>query len=678
MYSMAPPGPAGSGAPGSGAAGGGGGGAVGSPPMGRYGILRVVSGNDQGKQIELNRTVTTIGRGADQMLVVADIAVSRRHLQILLQSNGYSVKDLGSPNGTMVNGKRVAEGMLYDGDQIEVGNSLLRFEHPPSRPQQEAPPAPPPAPMMAPPPQPPPVMMQPQPPVMMQQPMMPQGYGAPQQPMGYPPQPGYPQQAPGYPPQPQPGFAPPGLAMPQAAFPSMVQPMSGGPAPVQSAPQAPIEPSLYGGSMVAQQPIGPLGFLSIPRKRTLYLGALGGALAVGLLGLIITSAVRSGGGAKAVEKALDLYTTGTKNFTASRYDEARTAFEQALAMAPDSDTLKQYIEACKTEEKVSKVFETAKGMLEKRDYMKALREFDKVPKDSTQYEDAQQQARMARREAVKSLISEANSLSKSDVPGALLKVNDGLELDADNPELQELKSRLSNSPKPATPEDSPPVVADNSDKKADKAETKKADKVDKADKVETKKVDKVDKADKGGDSGGSGDLGSNKPALAAYQKKDFSGAINAMKSVKAPKAAQTIKDLEEVKSQVDKAGKLEGSNAAGAASAYQAAAAADKRLGGALASFLSGKISGLQSKGGTASKPATPSGPAPAGDPAKDAQADQLLAQARQMMGKNPTQAKVNCRKVMQLYGNNPKAPKVQEAFKLYNSIKTKDDDDDF
>ena len=70
-------------------------------------------------------------------LVIADIAVSRRHLQIQMTSSGYRMQDLGSPNGTMVNGKRVAEVQLMDGDQIELGNSLLRFEHPPSRPQPE-------------------------------------------------------------------------------------------------------------------------------------------------------------------------------------------------------------------------------------------------------------------------------------------------------------------------------------------------------------------------------------------------------------------------------------------------------------------------------------------------------------------------------------------------------------
>ncbi len=104
---MAPPGPAGGAGYGA-ASGGAGGGAAGAPPMGKYGNLRVVSGNDQGKVIELNRPVTTIGRGADQMLVIADIAVSRRHLQIHMTQTGYRLQDMGSPNGTMVNGKRVS------------------------------------------------------------------------------------------------------------------------------------------------------------------------------------------------------------------------------------------------------------------------------------------------------------------------------------------------------------------------------------------------------------------------------------------------------------------------------------------------------------------------------------------------------------------------------------------
>src|SRR5260370_265159 len=100
----------------------GGGAQRGAPPLGQYGILHVIGGNDRGKQCELNKVLTTIGRGADQELVLADIAVSRRHIKIHLLPNGYRLQDLGSGNGTLINGKRSEEILLVDGDQIELGN----------------------------------------------------------------------------------------------------------------------------------------------------------------------------------------------------------------------------------------------------------------------------------------------------------------------------------------------------------------------------------------------------------------------------------------------------------------------------------------------------------------------------------------------------------------------------
>ena len=49
------------------------------------------------------------------------------------------------------------------------------------------------------------------------------------------------------------------------------------------------------------------------------------------------------------------------------------------------------------------------------------------------------------------------------------------------------------------------------------------------------------------------------------------------------------------------------------------------------------------------------------------------------MVSKNPAQARANCRKVMQMFGNSPSHPKVKAAFTLLQSIKGgKDDDDDF
>ncbi len=640
LLAMAAGGMGGGGAPGYGAGAGGAGGASGAPPMGKYGTLRVMSGNDQGKVIELNRPSTSVGRGADQMLVIADIAVSRRHLQIQMTSSGYRMQDLGSPNGTMVNGKRVAEVQLMDGDQIELGNSLLRFEHPPSRPQPE-----------------------PQP--------MPPAYAPPvaQQPMGYPP-PGYPPQpAPGYPmqqmaPQPMmPGY-PPGPA-------SVVQPLAMAP-PVQS--QSVPQPSLFmEPSAIAMSTAGPLAFLQNQQKQRMYFGALGGALLVGLIGLTVTS-LRSGNPTKAIDKATELYVAGTKDFTASHYDTAKKAFEEALKLAPDSQEIKHYIEACDAEEKTHKLIEAAKKDLEDRKYAEAIRVFAKVDKTSVQYEDAQQQARSARREAVKEIVSQANSLARSDSAAALEKVNKGLEdIDPDNAELQDLKSKLGSAPAKAAPPPPPEEpVREEPKEKEPKVEPKREPKA-------AAKPEKAEKAEKAEPAAG-GDLASNKQALAAYKSKDFGSAISAMKSAKGPKAAQTVKDLEEVKAKNDQGSKAEGSNPSAAAAAYKAAGEADKRLGGALASYFSGKVSSLSSAkpsgGGGGSKPAAPAG---GGDPAKDGEADKLLSQAKGLVSKNPAQARTLCRKVMQLYNNSPKNPKVQEAYRLLNSIKGgKDDDDDF
>lgn len=631
----------GGGAPGYGAGSGAAGGASGAPPMGKFGTLRVMSGNDQGKVIELNRPTTSVGRGADQMLVIADIAVSRRHLQIQMASTGYRMQDLGSPNGTMVNGKRVAEVQLMDGDQIELGNSLLRFEHPPSRPQPEAPPMPP---AYAPP-------MQ-------------------QQPMGYPP-PGYPpQSAPGYgmqPMQQQPmmGGYPPGPS-------SVVQPLAmSPPVQAQSAPQ----PSMFmEPSAIAMSTAGPLAFLQNQQKQRMYFGVLGGALLVGLIGLTVTS-LRSGNPTKAIDKATELYVAGTKDFTASHYDTAKKSFEEAQKLAPDSTEIKHYIEACDAEEKTHKLIEAAKKDLEDRKYAEAIRVFAKVDKTSVQYEDAQQQARSARREAVKEIVSQANSLARNDAAAALEKVNKGLEdIDPDNADLQELKGKLSNAPAKAAPPPPPPE-----DTGKDEPKDEKPEKVAKAEpKREPKAPAKSEKVEKAEPAAG-GDLASNKQALSAYKSKDFASAISAMKAVKSPKAAQTVKDLEEVKAKNDQGSKAEGSNPSAAATAYKAAADADKRLGGALASYFSGKVGSLSSSKPSGSAGSKPAAPAAGGDPAKDGEADKLLGQAKGLVSKNPAQARTLCRKVMQLYNNSPKNPKVQEAYRLLNSIKGgKDDDDDF
>jgi Protein of unknown function (DUF3662)/FHA domain len=81
-----------------------------------------------GGTLTLTDHVTTIGRSSDCSIVLADPNVSRRHAEIRHIGEGYSLIDLGSTNGTEVNGQRVVETALMNGDVISVGQTKLTFE----------------------------------------------------------------------------------------------------------------------------------------------------------------------------------------------------------------------------------------------------------------------------------------------------------------------------------------------------------------------------------------------------------------------------------------------------------------------------------------------------------------------------------------------------------------------
>jgi pSer/pThr/pTyr-binding forkhead associated (FHA) protein len=60
--------------------------------------------------------------------VLADPNVSRNHAEIRPQGDRYAVVDLGSTNGSRVNGVRVSSQVLNDGDELMFGNTRMRFE----------------------------------------------------------------------------------------------------------------------------------------------------------------------------------------------------------------------------------------------------------------------------------------------------------------------------------------------------------------------------------------------------------------------------------------------------------------------------------------------------------------------------------------------------------------------
>jgi hypothetical protein len=81
-----------------------------------------------GRRVPLGEQPLVIGRNADCGIVVADARASRQHAEIRAQGNGFVVHDLDSMNGTLVNGTAIREHPLADGDEVRLGNTVLRFE----------------------------------------------------------------------------------------------------------------------------------------------------------------------------------------------------------------------------------------------------------------------------------------------------------------------------------------------------------------------------------------------------------------------------------------------------------------------------------------------------------------------------------------------------------------------
>jgi hypothetical protein len=81
-----------------------------------------------GSRVAIGDDPVTIGRQAECDVVLEDSNVSRRHAEIRRQGEDYVLVDLGSTNGSKVNGARVKQQALADGDEITLGKTLLRFE----------------------------------------------------------------------------------------------------------------------------------------------------------------------------------------------------------------------------------------------------------------------------------------------------------------------------------------------------------------------------------------------------------------------------------------------------------------------------------------------------------------------------------------------------------------------
>jgi pSer/pThr/pTyr-binding forkhead associated (FHA) protein len=87
----------------------------------------VVREDGKERLVPLSSDVVTIGRLADCDVVLKDKGASRKHAQLKMRGDTWTLTDLGSTNGTRLNGQTVQARELSDGDTITIGSTVIEF-----------------------------------------------------------------------------------------------------------------------------------------------------------------------------------------------------------------------------------------------------------------------------------------------------------------------------------------------------------------------------------------------------------------------------------------------------------------------------------------------------------------------------------------------------------------------
>jgi len=121
------------------------------------GLVQIDSGNLRGKAISwmpvleiagtrhtLAKGRTIIGRGSDADITVDDTGTSRKHIEVLWDGTRAQLNDLGSTNGSLVDGQKVSKALLAPDSVIQIGRTRITYRLVPQSADQAAPPPPPP------------------------------------------------------------------------------------------------------------------------------------------------------------------------------------------------------------------------------------------------------------------------------------------------------------------------------------------------------------------------------------------------------------------------------------------------------------------------------------------------------------------------------------------------------
>jgi pSer/pThr/pTyr-binding forkhead associated (FHA) protein len=89
--------------------------------------LIIGEGPNEGNWFKLSKRTLTGGRDPSNAIQLTDDKVSRKHFQVRFDEGLYLLTDLRSHNGSFINGNRIQEALLKDGDVIQVGETMLVF-----------------------------------------------------------------------------------------------------------------------------------------------------------------------------------------------------------------------------------------------------------------------------------------------------------------------------------------------------------------------------------------------------------------------------------------------------------------------------------------------------------------------------------------------------------------------
>ena len=532
----------------------------GAAPGGVVGMLHVIGGNDRGKAHPLTKPETSIGRGADQDCILADIAVSRRHVVVAIEGARYRLKDLGSGNGSLLNGTRTDTAILNDGDQVEIGNTLLRFEHAPSRPITAAPAGPMRADAGA------STMMG----DAVQFPM-PQSQA--RNPANFPGGGGAPIADPFGSPSATPSDA---IRMPPPSRPAL----------------SPLPAPLHTGAHSASGG----GLLDTTAKKVAVFGTIG--LIVLLGGAVVATKVFGGPNAK------ELFEQGKKAYVDGNYDGAKKLFADSQTAKADPETAR-YLQQCDVEIHARGALKTAQKMSEGKQWDQELKTLDTIDKASAAFEDAEKLRKAAIPNAVAADLNDARQAG-DDTETALAKVAAALELDPDNEEALDLDKKLKagGAKTVAAKSEAKPSheARPSHEERAEAVAVKEKSKSTHQTAAKRSSGDDDDELASVSSAGGAvGDVLSIKGAGGPYRAKDFNGTATAIRLAAKNEKGKNSGKMIELAAQVSALGTVyakaeadKGKNAAGALQEYQQAMTIDARIGKAThASYFRGQLGKL-------------------------------------------------------------------------------------